>query len=170
MFSFRNFLFSLVFLFHLNSFGMCAHVFSGLKTHQLGLSDKVVRVLYRAGIHTIEDLTSRTDRELMELPHLGKTAFKKVKAALTERGLSLATSSDPTSVESLGFSVRVSNVFYDEGIRTIGDLISRTEEELVRLPGFGKKSLTEVKMVLAERGLSLISSVSLSRLIMFFIE
>ena len=67
----------------------------------------------------------------MRLPDFGKKSLREVKAALTERGLSLVTSSDPTSVESLGFSPRIENIFYDEGIRTIGDLISRTEEELV---------------------------------------
>ena len=93
MFLFRKFLFFFVFIsffIPLTVSGMCAHVFSELKT-QLGLSNKVVRVLYRANIHTIEELTSRTETELTELPRFGKKTFKEVRAALTERGLSLAS-------------------------------------------------------------------------------
>ena len=42
-----------------------------------------------------------------------------------------------------------------ESIYYIGDLIQRTEVELLKTPNLGKKSLTEIKDVLASRGLSL---------------
>jgi DNA-directed RNA polymerase subunit alpha len=42
-----------------------------------------------------------------------------------------------------------------EAIQYIGDLVQRTEVELLKTPNLGKKSLTEIKDVLASRGLSL---------------
>ena len=42
-----------------------------------------------------------------------------------------------------------------EAIHYIGDLVQRTEVELLKTPNLGKKSLTEIKDVLASRGLSL---------------
>ena len=42
-----------------------------------------------------------------------------------------------------------------ESIYYIGDLIQRTEVELLKTPNLGKKSLTEIKDILASRGLSL---------------
>ncbi len=42
-----------------------------------------------------------------------------------------------------------------ETIHYIGDLVQRTEVELLKTPNLGKKSLTEIKDVLASRGLSL---------------
>ena len=43
----------------------------------------------------------------------------------------------------------------DQGIFYIGDLIQRSEVELLKTPNLGKKSLTEIKEVLHSRGLSL---------------
>lgn len=58
-------------------------------------------------------------------------------------------------VEDLELTVRSANCLKAEGIKYIGDLVQRTEVELLKTPNLGKKSLTEIKDVLAERGLSL---------------
>lgn len=60
-----------------------------------------------------------------------------------------------TPVEELELSVRSSNCLKNASIRTIGDLTSRTEEEIARTRNFGKKSLLEIKEKLSEWGLSL---------------
>lgn len=58
-------------------------------------------------------------------------------------------------VEDLELTVRSANCLKTEGIKYIGDLVQKTEVELLKTPNLGKKSLTEIKDVLAERGLSL---------------
>ena len=58
-------------------------------------------------------------------------------------------------VDDLELTVRSANCLKAESIYYIGDLIQRTEVELLKTPNLGKKSLTEIKDVLAERGLSL---------------
>ena len=59
------------------------------------------------------------------------------------------------AVEDLELTVRSANCLKTEGIKYIGDLVQKTEVELLKTPNHGKKSLTEIKDVLAERGLSL---------------
>lgn len=58
-------------------------------------------------------------------------------------------------VDDLELTVRSANCLKAENICLIGDLIQRTENELLKTPNLGKKSLTEIKDVLATRGLSL---------------
>ena len=58
-------------------------------------------------------------------------------------------------VDELELTVRSANCLKAENINYIGDLIQRTEVELLRTPNLGKKSLTEIKDVLATKGLSL---------------
>ena len=58
-------------------------------------------------------------------------------------------------VDDLELTVRSANCLKAETIHYIGDLVQRTEVELLKTPNLGKKSLTEIKDVLASRGLSL---------------
>ena len=60
-----------------------------------------------------------------------------------------------TPVEELELSVRSSNCLRNANIRTIGDLVARTEDEIAKTRNFGKKSLDEIKSKLAERNLRL---------------
>jgi len=58
-------------------------------------------------------------------------------------------------VDDLELTVRSANCLKAENIYYIGDLVQRSEVELLKTPNLGKKSLTEIKDVLASRGLSL---------------
>jgi len=58
-------------------------------------------------------------------------------------------------VDDLELTVRSANCLKAEQIYYIGDLIQKTEVELLKTPNLGKKSLTEIKDVLGTRGLAL---------------
>lgn len=58
-------------------------------------------------------------------------------------------------VDELDLTVRSANCLKAENILYIGDLVQKTEQELLKTPNLGKKSLTEIKDVLASKGLSL---------------
>ncbi len=58
-------------------------------------------------------------------------------------------------VDDLELTVRSANCLKAESIHYIGDLVQKTEVELLKTPNLGKKSLTEIKDVLASRGLTL---------------
>ncbi len=59
------------------------------------------------------------------------------------------------SVDELELSVRSANCLKNAGIKLIGELVIRTEAEMLKTQNFGRKSLNEIKDVLADMGLSL---------------
>ena len=59
------------------------------------------------------------------------------------------------SVEELELSVRSYNCLKNANIQTIGDLVQKTEAEMLRTKNFGRKSLNEIKEILASMGLGL---------------
>jgi DNA-directed RNA polymerase subunit alpha len=58
-------------------------------------------------------------------------------------------------VDELELSVRSANCLKNDNIVYIGDLVQKTESEMLRTPNFGRKSLNEIKEVLSQMGLSL---------------
>jgi DNA-directed RNA polymerase subunit alpha len=59
------------------------------------------------------------------------------------------------SVDELELSVRSANCLQNANIKTIGDLVQKTEAEMLKTKNFGRKSLKEIKEILAEMGLAL---------------
>ena len=60
--------------------------------------------------------------------------------------------SQPVAILDLG--VRAANCLAAEGVKTVGDLVSRSENEMLHIRNFGKTSLKEIKQRLSEKGLS----------------
>jgi len=58
-------------------------------------------------------------------------------------------------VEELDLSVRAQNCLHTAGIKTVGELVQKTEQEMLKTRNFGRKSLKEIKDVLTDLGLSL---------------
>lgn len=84
--------------------------------------------------------------------------FEKVKEQTPQDVIEEEQPFDPIllrPVDDLELTVRSANCLKAENIFYIGDLIQRTEVELLRTPNLGKKSLTEIKDILAIKGLSL---------------
>ncbi len=84
--------------------------------------------------------------------------FEKVNDQLAEEEVEVEEIFDPVllrPVDDLELTVRSANCLKAENIFYIGDLIQRTEVELLKTPNLGKKSLTEIKDILALKGLSL---------------
>ena len=74
---------------------------------------------------------------------------------VTERGLDKMNEVLNRSVEELELSVRSYNCLKNANIQTIGELVQKTEAEMLRTKNFGRKSLNEIKEILANMGLSL---------------
>jgi DNA-directed RNA polymerase subunit alpha len=84
--------------------------------------------------------------------------FEKVNPEIEEKEVEVEEVFDPVllrPVDDLELTVRSANCLKAENIFYIGDLIQRTEVELLKTPNLGKKSLTEIKDILALKGLSL---------------
>ena len=74
---------------------------------------------------------------------------------ISERGLDKMGEILNRSVEELELSVRSYNCLKNANIQTIGELVQKTEAEMLRTKNFGRKSLNEIKEILANMGLSL---------------
>jgi len=86
------------------------------------------------------------------------SVFVDLKAETQTQEEEAASDIDPIllrPVDDLELTVRSANCLKAENIYYIGDLIQRTEVELLKTPNLGKKSLTEIKDVLAQQALSL---------------
>jgi len=86
------------------------------------------------------------------------SAFVDLQARSEDQPSTAESDIDPIllrPVDDLELTVRSANCLKAESIFYIGDLIQRTEVELLKTPNLGKKSLTEIKDVLATKGLSL---------------
>ncbi len=74
---------------------------------------------------------------------------------IAERGLDKMSEVLNRSVEELELSVRSYNCLKNANIQTIGELVQKTEAEMLRTKNFGRKSLNEIKEILANMGLAL---------------
>jgi DNA-directed RNA polymerase subunit alpha len=86
------------------------------------------------------------------------SVFASLQSTSEERVESQQPQVDPIllqPVDDLELTVRSANCLKAENIYYIGDLIQRTENELLKTPNLGRKSLNEIKEVLASKGLTL---------------
>jgi DNA-directed RNA polymerase subunit alpha len=84
--------------------------------------------------------------------------FEEVVEATEEtadRGMDKAGDQLNRSVEELELSVRSYNCLKNANIQTIGELVQKTESEMLRTKNFGRKSLNEIKEILGTMGLAL---------------
>lgn len=86
------------------------------------------------------------------------SVFVDIKAANEEVVKVPETTIDPAllqTIDELDLTVRSANCLKAENIYYLGDLVKRTENELLKTPNLGKKSLNEIKELLSSKGLSL---------------
>ncbi|MEH6504478.1 MAG: DNA-directed RNA polymerase subunit alpha [Cycloclasticus sp.] len=99
-----------------------------------------------------------TIRAAATILHHHIAVFVDLKDIVDEPELPKEPEFDPIllrPVDDLELTVRSANCLKAEQIFYIGDLIQRTEVELLKAPNLGKKSLTEIKDILASKGMSL---------------
>lgn len=117
--------------------------------------DKLVINIETNGVITPEEAIRQSARVLVD--QLNVFAALEGTEATTEAP-SRAPQVDPIllrPVDDLELTVRSANCLKAENIYYIGDLIQRSENELLKTPNLGRKSLNEIKEVLASRGLTL---------------
>ncbi|MEM7231335.1 MAG: DNA-directed RNA polymerase subunit alpha C-terminal domain-containing protein, partial [Planctomycetota bacterium] len=141
------------------------------------LSVRSRNCLQKMNIDTLGDLIMKTEQELLSYKNFGETSLKEIKDMLTQKGLRLGQGleekgAEPPSgrnpleatasadeldrpIEDLNFSVRSRRCMERLEVRSVRDLINKTEVELMSAKNFGMTSLNEIKRKLAELGMSL---------------
>nr|WP_320133289.1 DNA-directed RNA polymerase subunit alpha [uncultured Holophaga sp.] len=109
---------------------------------------------------TVDPKDAVSDAALIIREHFMIFARQDEEAVEVESGVAVLSSENVNSmlsksVEELELSVRANNCLRNANITTIGELVQRTEAELMKTKNFGKKSLQEIKDELARIGLSL---------------
>lgn len=120
--------------------------------------DKLVLEIETNGALDAEEAVRTASRILIEQLAVFARLDSEDLEALNSPAQRGAQQFDPNllrSVDELDLTVRSANCLKAENIYYIGDLIQRTENELLKTPNLGRKSLNEIKEVLAKHGLTL---------------
>ena len=117
--------------------------------------DKLIINIETNGVITAEEAIRQSARILVDQ----LSVFAALEGTeTTSEALTQVPAVDPIllrPVDDLELTVRSANCLKAENINYIGDLIQRSENELLKTPNLGRKSLDEIKEVLASRGLTL---------------
>jgi DNA-directed RNA polymerase subunit alpha len=118
--------------------------------------DKLSMTVETNGAVKPEDAVALAARILQEQLKLFINFEEPVSAREEERPAELPFNKNLLrKVDELELSVRSANCLKNDNIIYIGDLVQKTEAEMLRTPNFGRKSLNEIKEVLAQMGLHL---------------
>ena len=120
--------------------------------------DRLVMEIETNGAITAEDAVRASSKILVEqLAVFAQLEGDQINSLMAEapRGNQQFDPILLRPVDELELTVRSANCLKAENIYYIGDLIQRTENELLKTPNLGRKSLNEIKEVLASRGLTL---------------
>ncbi|NMM77149.1 DNA-directed RNA polymerase subunit alpha [Acidovorax sp. SRB_14] len=121
--------------------------------------DKLVVEIETNGAIAAEDAVRASAKILVEqLAVFAQLEGGDIPTFGPQEGTRASATFDPIllrPVDELELTVRSANCLKAENIYYIGDLIQRTENELLKTPNLGRKSLNEIKEVLASRGLTL---------------
>lgn len=117
--------------------------------------DKLIINIETNGVISAEEAIRQSARILVDQ----LSVFAALEGTeTTSEALTQVPAVDPIllrPVDDLELTVRSANCLKSENINYIGDLIQRSENELLKTPNLGRKSLNEIKEVLASRGLTL---------------
>jgi len=140
------------------------------------LSVRSRNCLAKMNVRTLADLVRKTEAELLAYKNFGETSLREIKTLLESKGLRLGMHRDEDQrkaraqrlrlgggenpvlskpITDLELSVRSRKCMQRLNVETVGDLIEKTEADLLATKNFGQTSLNEVKSKLAEMALSL---------------
>jgi DNA-directed RNA polymerase subunit alpha len=143
------------------------------------LSVRTRNALRKMNIRTLGDLLKVTESELRSFRNFGDASLEEIKAMLAQKGLRLGQAAEQQhqavkqqvyqqlagqggdeemlnkSVNELNLSVRARKALALLNVSALGDLVMKTEAELMGVKNFGMTSLLEIKQKLADMGMSL---------------
>jgi len=152
----------------------------GQPVAEISFSPRVRTALQKLGVNSLGDLVAKSEEDLLQIPNFGRTSLRELKEFLSSKGLSLASASGPggimepaaeeapvvaegpVSEETLKknlsdfeWSGRIRKVFEKMGLVAVGDLLKRTEKDLLKSKNLGVTSIKEIRKKLGQLGVSM---------------
>lgn len=155
----------------------------GQPVAEVSFSPRVRTALQKLGINTMGDLVGKSEEDFLGIPNFGRTSLRELKEFLSSKGLSLtsggmpadlggmsAASSPVTPVAEGGvvseemlkknlsdfeWSGRIRKVLEKMSLVTVGDLLARTEKDLLKSKNLGVTSIKEIRKKLGQLGLTM---------------
>jgi len=138
---------------------------------EIELSVRAAKTLDAAGISTVSELVMLTELDILKYRGFGRKALNEIEDVLANMDLSLGMKDDDAGsknpeelsdhakvcldkpLSELDLSIRSAHTLREAGITTIKELVAHTEVDMLKYRNFGRKSLNELKEVLAEMDL-----------------
>lgn len=152
----------------------------GQPVAEISFSPRVRTALQKLGVNSLADLVAKSEEDLLQIPNFGRTSLRELKEFLSSKGLSLASASGPGGVvepaieeapvitdgpvneetlkknlSDLEWSGRIRKVYEKMGVVTVGDLLKRTEKDLLKSKNLGVTSIKEIRKKLGQLGVSM---------------
>jgi len=152
----------------------------GQPVAEISFSPRVRTALQKLGVNSLADLVAKSEEDLLQIPNFGRTSLRELKEFLSSKGLSLASASGPGGVvepaveeapvitegpvneetlkknlSDFEWSGRIRKVYEKMGVVTVGDLLKRTEKDLLKSKNLGVTSIKEIRKKLGQLGVSM---------------
>ena len=143
---------------------------------EISFSPRVRGALEKLGIISLGELVGKSEEELLGIPNFGRTSLRELKEYLSSKGLGLASAGGPGGLLEEGgpapemasgstsddvikknladfeWSGRIRKVFEKMGLVTVGDLMERTEKDLLKSKNLGLTSIKDIRRKLGQLG------------------
>jgi DNA-directed RNA polymerase alpha subunit len=139
-----------------------------LRLNDINLSVREWNCLKGSGINDLQQLVQKTGLDLLRIPSFGEASLSRLENTLRGLGLSLGMESSDViwvekarvtaenlSITDIDLSARESNCLQIEGILDLKELVQMTDADLLKIPRFGKRSLSGLQEILGSFGLYL---------------
>ncbi len=154
----------------------------GQPVAEVSFSPRVRNALQKLGVNSLADLVQKSEDDLLAIPNFGRTSLRELKEFLSSKGLSLATASGPgglvappdegllapevaagpvsdetlkKNLSDFEWSGRIRKVFEKMSVVTVGDLLAKTEKDLLKSKNLGVTSIKEIRKKLGQVGVQM---------------
>ena len=122
----------------------------------LDLTERAYNCLRRAGIASLGELVKKTPDDLLSIRAMGRTTVRVIEKALAARGLHLGMQEiDLRTCQSIDAFLHAMSVVRKHGTTSVAELVTKTPQEVMALPGVDATAVRQIEDGLAKWGLSL---------------
>lgn len=124
-----------------------------LDVYDIGLPDAISEALFAVNVKNTKQLLAMSENQILEIKGIDKEKLSFIKDLLGEYGYRLASQNHSNiPVELLNLSVRTTNTLKNANIRTVGDLLNLTKNDIKKIRNIGTEAVKEIEERLLQKG------------------